>query len=373
MKTSQKPFAIKFLKHHHRTNDIDYLFKEINLLLRLKHENIIKLHSYFATEEGRIALIMEYALGGTLKKFILSQGRLDEDTSRLILMQILKTVGYCHDEGVIHRDLKTDNILFQDSTYTKIKVIDFGISTLFNAKSRAGSLAYLSPEVLSGIDSSSLPSVDIWAIGCILFEMVSGSKMFQGKSNEEIRIKIIKRAVTFPKYLSIECVNLIDALTTLNPSHRITIEQAITHPWVKHEKLKELSEISKSRNLLFNKTKLIMKKRNKLKLSINDARSGLSLNLITKVSNIKEDDFYYYNLSVLQKIPGYMKPIGHDRKQRMTVLRMKNYHTITQINTVAATKRTEKTKTTLLPLLNSSPQRTSIKSRSIKVKQIFDM
>lgn len=361
MKTSMKPFAIKFLKHH-KTDDIDYLFREINLLLRLKHENIIKLHSYFATEEGRIALIMEYALGGTLKSRIKAKGGLDEDTSRMILLKILRTVGYCHDEGVIHRDLKTGNILFIDSTDKQIKVIDFGISTLFNTKSRAGSLAYLSPEVLSGTDSSSLPSVDIWAIGCILFEMVTGSKMFDGKSNDEIRNKIIKRTVNFPKYLSLECVNLIDNLTTLNPGQRITIEQALYHPWIRNEKLSEISEIEKAKNLLFNKKKLMLKKRNKQRASINDAFAGQSMNLITKVTNINEDDLFYYNLSIMQNIPGYMMPIGNDRKRRASVFNYRNCNTLGQMNTTKTSKRRS------LPSLNFPPIRTTTKTKTIKLK-----
>ena len=192
---TEERFAIKFLTH---VNDVDYLFKEINVLTRLEHDNIIKLYSYCATEENKIALIMQYASGGTLSSYIKSKEKIEESEARVILKQILETVKYCHSQQIIHRDLKPDNILFNDSTHEQIKIIDFGISTLLHDKTRAGSLNYISPEVLSGKDSSSLPSVDIWAIGCILYEMLTGRKMFKGKNNDETKEKLLERKVKFP-------------------------------------------------------------------------------------------------------------------------------------------------------------------------------
>ena len=107
---TKETFAIKFLTH---VNDVDYLFKEINVLTRLEHSNIIKLYSYCATEENKIALIMEYASGGTLTSYIKSKNKIDEKEGRVIFKQILETVKYCHNQEIIHRDLKPDNILFR--------------------------------------------------------------------------------------------------------------------------------------------------------------------------------------------------------------------------------------------------------------------
>ena len=379
---TEETFAIKFLTH---VNDVDYLFKEINVLTRLEHDNIIKLYSYCATEENKIALIMQYASGGTLSSYIKSKEKIEESEARVILKQILETVKYCHSQQIIHRDLKPDNILFNDSTHEQIKIIDFGISTLLHDKTRAGSLNYISPEVLSGKDSSSLPSVDIWAIGCILYEMLTGRKMFKGKNNDETKEKLLERKVKFPIYLSLEVVDLIDSLCKYHPRERISIDEALKHPWMRNEIITNGKKIQNCKNLYAknsnphtNHLTLSLSGQIRYTSGIKEFSAAKKLQssytnrkyLITKIpSEISDDNFFNYNLEVMRKnMPSYMAPIGHNKNQKHTASQFKEYYNSINLNGTSQSKKgnphcyintngNEKKKTIELPPLNSPKQK----------------
>ena len=89
----------------------------------------------------------------------------------------------------MHRDLKFENILFQDLKKTKIKIIDFGIAGLMNSESiKAGSIDYSPPEIVGGWDYETNNSIDIYSIGCLIFECLTGKKMFQGSNLQEKKV-----------------------------------------------------------------------------------------------------------------------------------------------------------------------------------------
>jgi serine/threonine protein kinase len=108
-----------------------------------------------------------------------------EEETRVIFGQLLSAVQYCHLKGIIHCDLKTENVVFADETKKKIKVIDFGVSGIFkNEKVNAGSLQYMAPEIIGKWNIDSMPQIDIWSLGCILYEMITGHPMFSGQKEE---------------------------------------------------------------------------------------------------------------------------------------------------------------------------------------------
>ena len=118
-----------------------------------------------------------------------SKIKLEEDEAKKIFKQILQTTNYCHNKGIVHRDLKFENILFCNEKKDQIKIIDFGISGLFNSeKITAGSFDYSPPEIVAGWSYESNPALDIWSIGCMLFESLTGNKMFPGKNREEKKV-----------------------------------------------------------------------------------------------------------------------------------------------------------------------------------------
>jgi serine/threonine protein kinase len=123
-----------------------------------------------------------------LLEYLTEKIRLEEDEAREIFKQILDTVNYCHHKGIIHRDLKLENILFSDSTRKLIKLIDFGVSGLLKGeKSKAGSIKYMAPEVVGGSNTESLPQLDVWSLGCVLYEMLTGEILFIG-TRDEIKV-----------------------------------------------------------------------------------------------------------------------------------------------------------------------------------------
>lgn len=235
-KMSRKYYTIKFLNHNsYNVKDINFLYKEINILMRLKHPQIIELYSFCLTDENEFALIMEYIPGGTLKEYIKNNKKLDEEEAKLILKQILEIILYCHKMNIIHHDLKPDNILFTDDSHKKIKVIDFGISSLMYDKSDAGSLLYLPPEIITHQDMTSSPSVDIWSIGCIFGEMLKGECLFKAENIDKIKNLISSGSYKLPNYISNLASDLLKKMLKLSPKERISVNSALSHPFFNNE------------------------------------------------------------------------------------------------------------------------------------------
>eukprot|EP01022_Parablepharisma_sp_SALTPOND_P013586 TRINITY_DN1825_c0_g1_i1.p1 TRINITY_DN1825_c0_g1~~TRINITY_DN1825_c0_g1_i1.p1 ORF type:complete len:711 (-),score=107.76 TRINITY_DN1825_c0_g1_i1:89-2221(-) len=183
-------------------------------------------------------IIMEYASGGELKEYVMKKTRLDESEARDIFLQLLNAVQHCHTLGIIHRDLKLENVLFADPSKTKIKVVDFGIAGLIRNnvadKSKAGSLKYMAPEVLTEENMESRPSLDIWSMGCMLYAMVCGELPFSGKVASEVIEKIKVGTFDFPKdfKLTYHCRDLIQKMLTVDYNNRITAQEVREHPWI---------------------------------------------------------------------------------------------------------------------------------------------
>jgi len=93
----------------------------------MKHKNIIELHHAFA-QEKTFCMIMECAPDGELLAFVEERGRLDEVSARNIFKQIASAISYCHSKGIVHRDLKMENVLFKNKETLHIKIVDFGIA-----------------------------------------------------------------------------------------------------------------------------------------------------------------------------------------------------------------------------------------------------
>ena len=235
-KMSKKYYTIKFLNHNsNNVKDINFFFKEINILMRLKHPQIIELYSFCLTDENEFALIMEYIPGGTLKEYIKSNKKLDKEETKIILKQILEVILYCHKMNFIHHDLKPDNILFTDDTHKQIKIIDFGISSLMYDKSDAGSLLYLPPEIITHEDMTSSPSVDVWSIGCIFGEMLKGESLFKGEDITKIKHLISLGNYDLPNHISNLASDLLKKMLKLSPNERISVDSALLHPFFNNE------------------------------------------------------------------------------------------------------------------------------------------
>ena len=225
--------AIKIIdkKFLHNTKDIDRIQKEIKILKKIRHKNIIQLLDIMESKKN-LYFVMEYCPGGELFDYLVQKKRLKEEEACIFFQEIINGVEYLHEQGIIHRDLKLENILLDDNNH--IKITDFGLSSFYSKNAflltACGTPSYASPEMLEGHKYNG-ESTDVWSCGIILYAMLCGSLPFS-ESKEEIIVKKIKiHDYKIPDYLSEDAKNLLNSILVINPKHRINIEHIKQHPW----------------------------------------------------------------------------------------------------------------------------------------------
>lgn len=212
------------------------LIREVSVMRRLNHPNILKLHEVMATKT-KIYLVMELAKGGELFTKLSRQGRLSESTCRTYFQQLVSTVHFCHQNGVVHRDLKPQNLLLDGSG--NLKVSDFGLSALPEQirgdgmlYTACGTPVYTAPEVVrrNGYDGA---KADAWSCGVILFVMLVGYVPFHDSNIANLYKKICRREINFPVWISTSARNIIYRLLDPNPSTRLGVEGLMGLSWFK--------------------------------------------------------------------------------------------------------------------------------------------
>ncbi|KAL9236552.1 hypothetical protein vseg_011206 [Gypsophila vaccaria] len=231
-KDSGSVYALKIMdkKFITKENKTAYVKLERIVLDQLDHPGIVRL---FFTFQDTFSLYMalESCEGGELFDQITRKGRLSEDEARFYAAEVVDALEYIHGLGLIHRDIKPENLLLTSDGH--IKIADFGsvkpmqdstITVLPNAASDdkactfVGTAAYVPPEVLNS--SPATFGNDLWALGCTLYQMLSGTSPFKDASEWLIFQKIIARDIKFPDYFSDESKDLIDRLLSIDPSKR---------------------------------------------------------------------------------------------------------------------------------------------------------
>ncbi|KAH6588113.1 hypothetical protein BASA50_007042 [Batrachochytrium salamandrivorans] len=208
------------------------IIREIAITLLLSHPNIVPLHEIVVSHD-HYYLFFEHIDGPQMLDFIISHGRLKEKFARRFMRQIISAVDYCHQNSIVHRDLKIENILIDKNG--QIKLIDFGLANLYSPKSLlstfCGSLYFAAPELLSACKYVG-PEVDIWSMGVIMYVLVCGRVPFDDSSLPALHAKIKAGRVEYPSFLSEECIHMLSQMLTLDPSKRATIQTLQTHPWI---------------------------------------------------------------------------------------------------------------------------------------------
>lgn len=217
------------------TEELFNLSREGRLISNLDHKNIIKIYNFY-TYDHYLFNIMEYARGGELSQLICNKSPIPEERIKNIFTQIFEAVKYIHSKGIIHRDLKINNVVFLDEEKTKVALIDFGISTFSNDYGeggdvvKAGTLKYMPPELLVEGEKNMKVSnkVDMWAMGVILYLLYFKRFPFDGKSGNEIKKKIKRDHVCFPCEIKIRksLIELINKLLEKDPWKRISCEDS---------------------------------------------------------------------------------------------------------------------------------------------------
>eukprot|EP01061_Rhynchopus_euleeides_P047930 TRINITY_DN992_c0_g1_i1.p1 TRINITY_DN992_c0_g1~~TRINITY_DN992_c0_g1_i1.p1 ORF type:complete len:313 (+),score=131.37 TRINITY_DN992_c0_g1_i1:256-1194(+) len=168
--------------------------REVSLLKELKHPNIVKLHTVDLNEK-KLTLVFEY-LDMDLRNYLdNNKGHVTLDQVRSFMKQLLLSIQYCHHRNVLHRDLKPQNLLIRQGT-GELKLADFGLGKscgipVNKLTSEVVTLWYRAPDVLLGSNSYG-PGVDLWAVGCIFCEMVTGKALVTGRTDADQLGKIFK-------------------------------------------------------------------------------------------------------------------------------------------------------------------------------------
>ena len=231
-KKTKRIYALKAADRMKKGKDrSERTLTEIRVLKKLKHTNIIRLKGSF-TDADTVYLVLEYINGKDCSKFFKTELPSKDDV-KYIIRQLVEAVIYCHSKGIVHRDIKLENILI-DEKY-RIKLTDFGLCAIKENEyemldSTLGTVRYTAPEMIHGEGYNE--SVDIWAIGVVLFMLLTGSYPYDASSRSDIFRRIKERSIHYSKYnLERKEVKLLKLLLEKDPNNRIEIEEILDHPF----------------------------------------------------------------------------------------------------------------------------------------------
>lgn len=241
----------------------DLLAREVSLTKKANHPNVIRLHEIFETNET-LYLVLEYAAGGELFDKIVEETRFPEPVAKIYFMQALYAVEYLHSINITHRDLKPENVLVGDNVedipsngsdieakhHRIIKIADMGLSKEnVNTKleSFVGTPQYIAPEIIVGKvrHQAYTNKVDMWSLGVILYILLRGRQPF--RPDRDDRKDLAKQILDCDFSLtdgvwdkiSSEAKELIQKLLVYDPNKRLSASEALKHPWLCDEEIKE--------------------------------------------------------------------------------------------------------------------------------------
>jgi len=237
--------AIKVIDKEELCKDEDKMFlidKEIEIMSQLDHSNIVKLFEVYENKK-EVCLVMELAKGGELFDRLLEQGCLPERDAGRLMTQVLEAVYDLHSRGIVHRDLKPENLLFYDNeANSKLLVVDFGLSEYEDELNKdspvCGTATYLAPEVIGQTVSNR--SQDLWSCGVITYILLCGYPPFFMDSEEKSETDLLRQIVRgkykfhehFWGHISEEAKHFVNRLMCSDPRLRLTVEEALGHPWI---------------------------------------------------------------------------------------------------------------------------------------------
>lgn len=245
-----KEYAIKVLDKRHiiKEKKVKYVNIEKETLNRLTdHPGVVRLY-YTFQDERSLYFVLDLCSGGELLGSLRRLTTFDEECTRFYGAQILDTIEYMHSKGVIHRDLKPENVLLDENKH--IKITDFGtakmltqykdangrmtyapdsIHTEDRASSFVGTAEYVSPELLT--DKTACKGSDLWAFGCIIYQLLAGRPPFKAANEYLTFQKIVALEYDFPRGFPELAQDLVERLLVLDPQQRLSLEHVKTHPF----------------------------------------------------------------------------------------------------------------------------------------------
>lgn len=224
--------AIKVIRKKKVTKIRKQIETEIQLLQKLDHPNIVQCFGVYE-DHSKIFIVMEYCSKGDLSD-LLKVSVLIEDEVKDLFMGLVSALQYLHKQNVMHRDLKPKNILVSDDD--KLKIADFGFAKYLNtdlSQTICGSPLYMAPEILHSSPYAS--NSDLWSIGIVLYEMISGKPPYFAKNLEDLKKNIHEVSqfdIIDSLQVSYACKELLFQLLDVNKSSRMSWDEFFNHTWL---------------------------------------------------------------------------------------------------------------------------------------------
>lgn len=219
--------AVKQIHKQH----IASLTREIHHHRRLHHPHVLQLYEVILTE-SHIWMVTELCSGGELYDVVAQRGGLPESEACIYFGQLCLALAYIHEQGIVHRDLKLENILLDADG--RVKLSDFGFTREFEPhqlmNTRCGTQAYSAPEMLDRRRYVG-EKVDIWSMGVILYALVCGSLPFDDDNDAALHDKILHASPYLPPTLSPELSDLLRTILAKNSAMRPSLREIVSHPW----------------------------------------------------------------------------------------------------------------------------------------------
>ena len=237
-KESGQLYAMKAMSKALLAEDenIQQIITEKDVLMQNSHPFLVSAHFAFQTD-AKVFIILNYVPGGELFTRLREETKLSEARTKLITAELVLALGYLHKKNFIYRDLKPENVLFDEDGH--VKLTDFGYTKKLRGPNDTtdtfcGTPYYIAPELLTGEDYSK--SVDWWSLGCVMYEMLVGISPFYNENADLTYKAILKSEVQFPQTLSKPAVDLIHKLLIKDPKQRLgsgagDAEDVMAHPF----------------------------------------------------------------------------------------------------------------------------------------------
>lgn len=226
-----KMLALKTIRSQKMATQVK---REITIMKSIQHPHVVRLLEVLKTET-HLLLVCEFVSGGDLFDRIVSTDRLLESEAKHYFLQILDAVAFCHSKGIVHRDIKNENILVtQDND---IKVTDFGLGRMFENASKeelcetmCGTLNNVSSEIIKN-EAYDGKAVDAWGLGVALYVMVAGYMPFDEEDMQLLHKKISDADFDMPEHFSPDLQDLMAHILVSDPKKRLTVPQIAAHAW----------------------------------------------------------------------------------------------------------------------------------------------
>jgi len=242
-RATRRNLAVKTIQKS-KIGRLDHLQREIYLLANVNHEGIMNMVDCYEDADC-VHIITEKYTGGELFDRIVEstspRGCMSEREAASVMKSLLEAIAYLHDNGVVHRDVKPENVLFESRREdAAVRLIDFGLARRHDRNdgpmsNPVGTAYYMAPELLKGRYDS---ACDVWSAGVVAYIMLCGYPPFNGSTDSEIQDATRRGRLHFAggAWLtkSDDCVDFVRCLLRRDPRKRFTAREALMHPWIRN-------------------------------------------------------------------------------------------------------------------------------------------